>query len=235
MRHESFPPDRAAYFAQGSSWSDDIIGDLKASRQRAYMAAAAAILVAMLEAAALLALAPLKTAVPYAFTVDRQTGYIEIAQPLKPGALAQDEAVVKAFLAQYVLARETFDRTDLQASYDEVAAWTSGAARDQYLAAMRRDNPQSPLNLYDSDTVLKVTIKTIALLGHDRAMMRFDTQRLADGRHQPERRSYSAIIAFRIAGQAMRNQDRFENPLGFQVTQYRRDAEFAGQISAEVP
>jgi len=234
MKHETFPPDRATYFAQSATWSEDILGGLRASRRRAYIVAAAAGLVALLEAGALMALMPLKTTVPYAITVDRQTGYVETAQTLKPGALAQDEAVVKAFLAQYILARESFDATDLQAEYNKVAAWTTGSAREQYLAGMRRANPQSPVNLYGSGTVVKITIKGITLLGKDSALVRFDAQRLGEVRSPCERQPYTAAIAFRFTGQAMRNEDRFQNPMGFQVVQYRRDAEFA-ELRASAP
>jgi len=235
MKHETFPLDRTAYFAQSATWSEDMLGGLRASRRRAYFVAGAAVLVALLEAGALIALAPLKTTVPYTITVDRQTGYVETAQTLRPGALAQDEAVMKAFLAQYVLARESFDATDLQAEYNKVAAWTIGSAREQYLAFMQRSNPQSPVNLYASGTVLKVTIKSISLLGKGSALVRFDAQRLEDAHSAVERGPYTAAIAFRFTGQAMRNEDRFQNPLGFQVTQYRRDAEFAEQLRASVP
>jgi len=234
MKHETFPPDRATYFAQSATWSEDILGGLRASRRRAYMVAAAAGLVALLEAGALMALMPLKTTVPYTITVDRQTGYVETAQTLKPGALAQDEAVVKAFLAQYILARESFDATDLQAEYNKVAAWTTGSAREQYLAGMRRANPQSPVNLYGSGTVVRITIKGITLLGKDSALVRFDAQRLGEVRSPFERQPYTAAIAFRFTGQAMRNEDRFQNPMGFQVVQYRRDAEFAA-LRASAP
>lgn len=226
MKHETFPPDRTTYFAQSATWSEDILGGLRASRRRAYIVAGAALLVAMLEAGALMALSPLKMAVPYSITVDRQTGYVETAQPLKPGALAQDEAVVKAFLAQYVLARETFDVTDLQAEYNKIAAWTSGPAREQYIAHMQRSNPQSPLNLNGSGSMVKITIKSISLLGKGSALVRFDAQQSGEGRPSQERQPYSAAIAFRFTGQPMRNEDRFQNPLGFQVIQYRRDAEF---------
>jgi type IV secretion system protein VirB8 len=226
MKHETFPPDRTTYFAQSATWSEDILGGLRASRRRAYIVAGAALLVAMLEAGALMALSPLKTTVPYSITVDRQTGYVETAQPLKPGALAQDEAVVKAFLAQYVLARETFDVTDLQAEYNKIAAWTSGPAREQYIALMQRSNPQSPLNLNGSGSMVKITIKSISLLGKGSALVRFDAQQSGEGRPSQAREPYSAAIAFRFIGQPMRNDDRFQNPLGFQVIQYRRDAEF---------
>jgi type IV secretion system protein VirB8 len=225
------PPlaDRKAYYAQGESWANDVQGSLTASRRLAWIVAGAAVVIAVLEAIALAALAPLKTVVPYTITVDRQTGYIQMAQPLKPGVLSQDTAITQAFLAQYVLARETFDVTDLQAKYREVAAWTTGPARDVYVKTMQRSNPQSPVNLNDPTTVVRITIRSVSMLSSTSALVRFDAERGVVG-GPAERRPYAAVVGFRYAGQPMRAEDRFLNPLGFQVTAYRRDAETAGPV-----
>ncbi len=217
--------DRAAYYAQGETWAQDVQGSLRASRRRAFIVAGAACLIAILEAFALVALAPLKTVVPYTITVDRQTGYIETAQGIRPGALSQDVAVVQAFLAQYVLAREIYDVTDLQANYRKVSAWSNGAARDQYVKYMQRANPQSPVNVNDPATVVKITVKSISLLSRTSALVRFDAERNRGGTNAVERLPYTAVIGFQFTGEPMRNEDRFLNPLGFQVTAYRRDAE----------
>jgi type IV secretion system protein VirB8 len=225
MKNFKPPSDRTAYYAQSESWAQDMLGTLRDSRRRAFMVAGVAVLVAVLEAIALVALAPLKTVVPYTITVDRQTGAIEEAQGIRPGALSQDVAVVQAFLAQYVLARETFDATDLQANYQKVAAWTDGAARDAYIAQMQRSNPQSPVNLNDASTVVKITVKSISLLSKTSALVRFDAERSNGATAPADRRAYAAVIAFRFTGEPMRSDDRFLNPLGFQVTAYRRDAE----------
>jgi type IV secretion system protein VirB8 len=225
------PPtaDRQAYYAQGETWARDVQGAQAGSRRLAWTVAGAAVVVAVLEAIALAALAPLKTVVPYTITVDRQTGYIETAQALRPGTLSQDMAVTQAFLAQYVLARETFDVTDLQAKYRETAAWTTNPARDQYVKLMQRSNPQSPVNLNDPTTVVKVTIKSVSVLSKTSALVRFDAERSTAG-GPATRQPYAAVIGFRYAGQPMRAEDRFLNPLGFQVAAYRRDAETASPV-----
>lgn len=229
MKLEKFPPlDREAYYAQGQSWAGDVKKSLRQSRRYAWIAAGVCAAIAMLEAVALALLIPLKAVVPYAITVDRQTGYVETIQPLKAGGLAQDEAVTNAFLAQYVLARETYDLTDLQGNYQKVASWTSGPARAQYIASMQRSNPQSPLNLNAPGTVVKTVVKSISLLSRSSALVRFDAERQGQG---AQRQPYSAVIGFRYTGAPMRMEDRFLNPLGFEVTSYRRDAETTGPVA----
>ena len=231
MKNDKPPSDRTGYYTQGESWAQDVQDGLRQSRRRAFMVAGAATLVAVLEAIALVALAPLKTVVPYTITVDRQTGAIETAQGIRPGALSEDVAVVQAFLAQYVLARETFDVTDLQENYQKVAAWTGGAARDAYIGQMQRANPQSPVNLNDASTLVKITVKSASLLSRTSALVRFDAERSSGGNARADRRSYAAVIGFRFTGEPARSDDRFLNPLGFQVISYRRDAESPEQAS----
>ena len=56
-------------------------------------------------------------------------------------------------------------------------------------------------------------------------MVRFVTTTInPDGRSQP-RQHWVAIVDYRFVGAAMSEADRYINPLGFQVTAYRRDAE----------
>ncbi|MDH4386795.1 MAG: VirB8/TrbF family protein [Caulobacter sp.] len=231
------PPvaDRDTYYAESGSWSQDVHGALRASRKLAWIVAGAAGLVAVLEAAALASLIPLKTVVPYTITVDRQTGYIETAQALKPGAMSQDGAITQAFLAQYVLARETFDASDLQPNYRKVTQWTLGPARDDYIRSMALSNPQSPGVLYPPTTVVQTTIKSISVLSSSTALVRFETERRDGGAGAGERRPYAAVISYRYSGAPMRMEDRFLNPLGFQVTAYRRDAETIGVIPSVRP
>ncbi|HEX2560193.1 virB8 family protein [Phenylobacterium sp.] len=233
MKPEKPPAaDRQAYYADAASWSRDVQGSLRTSRRVAWIVAGVAGAIALLEGAALAALTPLKSVVPYAITVDRQTGYVETAKALEPGTLSQNAAVTQAFLAQYVLSREGYDTTDLQAAYGRVAQWSVGDAKTQYLAAMAPSNPQSPVKLLGTDTVLHPTVKSISMLSPTSALVRFDVERRTYGATLGERHSYAAVIGFRYTGEPMRMEDRFLNPLGFQVTSYRRDSETIGATVA---
>ena len=226
------PPvaDRKSYYAEAASWSQDVHGALRQSRRVAWIIAGVAVAVALLEAIALATLAPLKTVIPYTITVDRQTGYVETIQGLKPGPLTQDAAVTQSMLARYVLARETFDATDLQTNYRMVTGWSQGAARAQYIQQVSGNNPQSPARTLPPTTVVQTTIKSISLLSPTSALVRFETERRDGGAPAGDRRAWAAVIGFKFTGAPMRMEDRLINPLGFQVTSYRRDAESAGPL-----
>ena len=217
---------KTRYYKEGETWAADINGSLRASRRVAWTAATIALVIAGLEAFALAALAPLKTVVPYTITVDRQTGYVQTVEGLKlGGALSQDQAVTQSFLVQYVLARETFDATDLRDDYRKVMLWSAGDARAQYLHLMQRTTPDSPLNAYSPTTMVSVTIKSVSLLSPTTALVRFDTTRHEAGSTPAPSQPWAAVLAFRYSNAPMDMGDRFINPLGFQVTRYRRDAE----------
>ena len=227
------PEGRRAVYQQAASWSADVHESLRASRRLAWIVAAAAGAIAVLLALAIVIMLPLKTVVPYTITVDRQTGFVEQARGLDTGNLTQEAAVTQASLVQYVIARETFDATDLRENYRKVMLWSGEQARQSYQRDMQRSTPNSPLNLYSAATVLAVTVKSVSTLSPTTALVRFDTTRRDPGATSGQQQSYTAVIAFRYTGAPMTMGDRFLNPLGFQVTRYRRDADTP--VAATVP
>jgi len=216
---------RDNYYRGGESWASDVDGAMRLSRRIAWWIAGAATVVSVLEALALMFLAPLKTVTPYTILVDRQTGYVETVRGLQPGPMTQSAAVTQSFLVQYVIARETFDATDLSDNYRKVSLWSAGDARGAYQRDMRKANPSSPLNLYPATTMVTTTIKSVSVLSPTSALVRFDTVRHDNGAPSGEQRAWAAVIGFRYTGAPMTMGDRFLSPLGFQVTSYRRDSE----------
>jgi type IV secretion system protein VirB8 len=230
------PASRRPQYEGAASWAADIHGSLRASRRTAWIVAGVALTIAALEALAIVALTPLKTVVPYTLLVDRQTGYVETIRGLRPGPLSQQSAVTQSFLVQYVIARETFDATDLRENYHKVMLWTSGAAREEYQHYMARSDPNSPLNLYTPSTILATTIKSVDLLSPTTALVRFATEiRQGVTAAAGDQRDWTAVVSFRYTGAPMTMGDRFLNPLGFQVTRYRRDADSPATAAAPMP
>ena len=214
-----------AYYAEAESWAKDRQEALRESRRTAWIVAAAALAVAVLEGLALLVLTPLKTVVPYTLLVDRNTGFVQALEPLDPARVSADTALTQSFLVQYVIARESFDIDTLQADYRKVALWSAEAARSAYIADTQVSSPQSPLALYPRSTVVETRVKSVSPVGRNVAMVRFDTvRRDAGGRIEPPR-AWVAVIRYRYSGEPLKLEDRLVNPLGFQVLRYRRDAE----------
>ncbi|MBA3525702.1 MAG: VirB8/TrbF family protein [Pseudomonadota bacterium] len=217
--------ERDAYFASARTWAD---GQLKATARQtriAWRVAAAAGLVALLLALTLLLLVPLKSVEPYVLTVDRQTGAVEAATSLEGGSLTQNEAVIQAQLAGYVIARETFDSTDLAQQYRRVQVMSSPPVRSAYVAQMAASNPASPLNALNRGDTVSIDIRSVSLIADGAALVRYTATRVAEGAGTGQSTNYVAAISFGFNGRPLRQADRYDNPLGFQVTRYRTDAD----------
>ena len=106
-----------------------------------------------------------------------------------------------------------------------VALAGAETARADYLGYMQVSNPQSPFVIYPRSTVIETRVKSVSPVGRNAALVRFDTvRRDAAGVPQPPQ-AWVAVIRYRYTGEPMKLEDRFVNPLGFQVLRYRRDAE----------
>ncbi|GLK45530.1 MULTISPECIES: virB8 family protein [Novosphingobium] len=226
------------YYEQAGSWAADRQRGLSASRRIAWIVAGAATTVAVLEAIALIALLPLKTVVPYTLLVDRQTGNVQALKPLGQQNVTPDDALVRSFLAQYVIARESFDINSLKDDYRKVAIWSAEEARERYLAAMQATNPASPLASLPRQALVETEVRSISSLNADTALVRFVTWRTDPGGQRQQEQTWAAVIKYRFSTARMSEADRLQNPLGFQVTRYRRNAEMVVpqvQPSASAP
>jgi type IV secretion system protein VirB8 len=214
-----------AYYREAGSWAEDRQTTLRASRRTAWIVAAIATAVALMLAVALLILMPLKTVEPYTLLVDKQTGFVQALKPLDPQQVNGNTALTQSFLVQYVIARESFDISAVQANYRKVSLWSQGDARTAYVAGVQASNPDSPLARLPRTTVIETRVKSVSPLGQNAALVRFDTiRRDAGGRTEPPR-AWVSVIRYRYAGEPMSLEDRFVNPLGFEVTRYQRNAE----------
>jgi type IV secretion system protein VirB8 len=214
-----------AYYEGARSWTKDHSDDLRGSRRIAWIVALVAVAAVTIQALVILWLLPLKTVIPYTLLVDRQTGYVQALDPLDAKSISPDRALTQSFLVQYVLAREGFDRSTIQQAYRKALLWSAEGARNDYAALMPVTNPQSPLSRMPQGSIIDAQVRSVTALGERSVLVRFDTiQRDRGGAAQPAQ-PWVAVIDFRFSTAPLSAEDRFINPLGFQVTRYRRSAE----------
>ena len=217
--------DLNEYYCAAASWGEDRERELTASRKISWIVAGVATAVALIEAIALIVLLPLKTVVPYTLLVDKQTGYVEQLKPVENRTIDPDAALIRSFLVQYVIERESFDIDSLSDSYRKVALWSAGDARTRYINGMQATNPESPLATLPRTALVDTRILSVSSLEGDTAMVRFTTQRRDGGASGSVAENWIAVIRYLFSGAAMTAEDRMTNPLGFQVVRYRRNAE----------
>jgi type IV secretion system protein VirB8 len=229
------PETKETYFSQADNWAQDRQQAQRASQRIAWIVASVAVVIAVLEAIALSVLTPLKTVVPYTLMVDRQTGYVQALNPLEPNRIAPDAALTQSFLVQYVIAREGFDFATVQNDYRKVALWSADSASSDYLTAMQVSNPDSPLVRLPRSAVVETRVRSVSALGARSSLVRFETIRRDRGGAQLPPQGWVAIITYRYSDKPMSTEDRYLNPLGFQVLRYRRSAETPPIANNEPP
>jgi type IV secretion system protein VirB8 len=219
------PKTKASYFKEAESWASDRQQAQRKSHRVAWIIASVAVVVAVLEAVALTVLMPLKTVVPYTLMVDRQTGFVQSLNPIEPSRIAPDAALTQSFLVQYVIARESFDFATVQNDYHKVALWSADSASRDYIGTMQVSNPDSPLLRLPRGAVVETQVRSVSALGNRSALVRFETIRRDRAGLQLPPQGWVAMITYRFSDKPMSTEDRFLNPLGFQVLRYRRSAE----------
>lgn len=222
------------YYAQAGSWADERTRSIYASRKTAWIVALVASVIALLLALAIAFMLPLKTVVPHTLLVDRQTGFVQALDPTQPQKIGADEALTRSFLAQYVIAREGFDIATVQGQFKKVALWSSGNAKNRYVTMMQAGNPDSPLNRFPRSTVIDVEIRSVSQLSEGSALVRFASTRRDPGAAPQLPENWVAVIRYRYSSAPMSADDRLVNPLGFEVTSYRKDAESLPASAPEV-
>jgi type IV secretion system protein VirB8 len=218
----------------GDSWATSVTDQLERSRRTAWIVASVSAAVALLLAIALVMLLPLKTVEPYTLLVDRQTGNVEALAPLDRQEITPDDSLTRSFLVQYVIARESFDIDSLDSDYRKVALWSDGEARERYLRLMDAGNPESPLASLPRRAVVRVEVRSVSSLSADSSLVRFTTVRTDQGGQPQPPQYWAAIVSHHYSGAEMIEEDRLLNPLGFQVTRYRRDAETLPEVMQSV-
>ena len=213
------------YYRAAGDWSSDQRQAMATSRKVAWIVAIVATVIALVEAIALMLLTPLKTSVPYTLLVDRHTGYVQALDPIKTDKISPDKALTQSLIVQYVLARENFDFATIRDSYRKVWQWSAERARTDYTTAMQVNNPSSPLVTMPRGTTFETQIRSISPMANGTMLVRFERMRRDRTGRLQERRSWVAVLTYRFSDKSLSVDARFVNPLGFEVTEYRRSPE----------
>lgn len=218
------------------SWSASVTEGLERSRRTAWIIAGVASAVALLAMIALVILLPLKTVEPYTLLVDRHTGHVEALAPLDEDMVAPTTALTRSLLAQYVIARESFERTSLQRDYRKTMLWSAGDERRRYGAMINSSDAGNPLGQLPPGASIRTEIASVSPLSDGSSLVRYFTILTDRSGREAEPEHWAAVINYTFSDARMSEDDRLLNPLGFQVTYYRRDREtLAANAERQLP
>ena len=206
-------------------FADEIVFSARRRARYAMVFGGLGLGIAVLALGALILALPLKETEVHVLLVDEETGLTERLAIVQQAPLTTERAIAEASLVAYVTDRETFDRIGAEDRVNHVLARSAGQARTDWIQLWSSDSPNYPLNHYDKDDRILVKIRAISFLDTKTAQVRF-IKRLITKQGQERAAGFVATIAFQFAPRQERKIEAvWQNPLGFQVTHYRVDAE----------
>ncbi|WFS03361.1 virB8 family protein [Rhizobium tumorigenes] len=213
-----------SYYQSGDIWEQEIVKRAKRSRSLAWFVTMIFAGTTILSLLALVMLVPLKTFEPYIVEVDKNTGYLEVKSGLtRPTNLTEQQAITQANIVRYIRAREGYDPYAIEQNFGIAALLSTGKAasdlQDLYSAA----NVKNPARTYGKSKRITTEIASVTLPNSSTGIVRFATNETSDSETIP--RHWIAVVRYRYTDTPATNEWRFENPLGFQVYDYRRDQE----------
>jgi type IV secretion system protein VirB8 len=213
-----------SYYQHGEIWEQEIIKRAKRSSRIAWFFALVFAGIAVLSLLAVVLMLPLKSFEPYVVTVDSTTGYIEVKSGLtRPANLTEQQAVTQANVVRYIRNREGYDPFAIEERFGIAALLSTDEAAHELQELFSAANPQNPAKIYGKLKRVLVDVKSVTFPNASTAIVRFSTNEKSDT--ESIVRHWISVVRFRYTDTPLRNEWRFENPLGFQVYSYRRDQE----------
>lgn len=217
------------------------------SERRAWWVAFSALGMSLILAGGYFYLLPLKQKVPYLVMADAYTGTSTVArltEDLTHRRISTSEAINRSNVAHFVMARESYDLALLNlGDWTTVQTMASPGVKADYMRFYSPMNPYNPYKAYGKDKAIRVKLLSIVLIGGSAgrtptgATVRFQrslydkqsgTTQLLDSKIATMEFTYKANLE-------MDDRNRIENPLGFWVTSYRVDNDYATPAPAEIP
>lgn len=217
----------------------------KRSERRAWLVAICAIVMALILAGGYFYMLPLKEKVPYIVMADAYTGTSTVArltEDMSNRRISSSEAINRSNVAHFVMARESYDLAMLNLhDWATVQTMSAPDIKAAYANLYSSMNPDSLYKTYGKDKAIRVKLLSIVLVGGGPgvtpkgATVRF--QRSLYDKQSGVTRPMDdkiATIAFTYkTNLEMDDQNRIENPLGFWVTDYRVDNDYASSAPDE--
>lgn len=234
MSQSEMPAPTLADDTGARKWEYFAHAALEVERNRWFVAAIVAGVLAAAALAAVAMLLPLQKLVPLAVTVNSRTGLItSVEYGRNARELTQKEAIQRSDVAKYVVARETYDPLDLATNAKLVLVMSDGAVLRQYEDERSPYNDASPMKRYGTKVRRRVEVSTVLPLpgSENTYQVRFVAVEEATGTQSTEK-AYVATVRFRYSERPLSNEDRILNPLNFRAIAYRTDREIGVSTSS---
>ncbi|MBW8775925.1 MAG: conjugative transfer protein [Stenotrophomonas sp.] len=225
--------------AKAVSYEITVADMARRSERRAWWVATGSLLMSLALAGGYYFMLPLKEKVPFLVMADAYTGTATVARlsgTFQGETITTNEAINRSNVAQYVLARESYDSAVMGLrDWELVFVMSTDPVAQSMRVRYAGNNPQNPFVMYGRERAIRVKILSITPLGAEPngsfrgASVRIQRS-LLDKRTGVATYLDNQLVTMRFGynqNLALSEQDRILNPLAFQVTEYRVDNDYS--------
>lgn len=166
---------------------------------------------------------PLKGVEPFLIQVDSKSGITQMVNPLTVKEITGLESINSFFIVQYIRAREGYNVRDIANNYATVRVMSDF---EKVYPAFKREanpgNPQSVAARMGGAGSRSVKFKSISYIKPNQAQVRLLIEETAANGGTLQYHKIASVV-FEYVKLDLTNEERYINPLGFRVTEYRVD------------
>ncbi len=177
-------------------------------------------------------LAPLKSVEPFVIQIDRKSGMTQVVNPVRARELTANEAVNQYFIVQYCRAHESY-YIDSDRDYHNgnlVRVLSVPSVYSAYRQTASASNPDSAAARLGASGERQIHVESIKYFDHkkmpngDDVMKYLIKAEIVETKNDQVRKMQKIIfIEFKYAELELTTEDRYLNPIGFQVVSYSID------------
>lgn len=209
---------------QTSSWYKDRYQNALVQKRLLSVVALVSLSCTLASVLVILNLIPQKTIEPYVIQVDQRSGVTQYVNPVRAPELTANEAVKNYFIVNYIRARESYSATDIFKQYEIVRTMSEPSkVYAAFQAQANANNSESNVARLGNAGVRQVRIKSISYLEPQVAQVRILIEERSAGLAVTAQYHKILTLKFEFAQMSLNTEERYINPLGFRVTDYRID------------
>ncbi|MDR2527348.1 MAG: type IV secretion system protein [Rickettsiales bacterium] len=166
-----------------------------------------------------------KSLVPYVIELEEKTGVPTVVEQLNQSQFTADATLKRYFVFSFVKSVEGYNPGTFKDDYRKVRLFTTPNVFRQVSKAINPKNEKSPALLIGNRGMIEVALKSISFVNAQKATVRFRLKNVGQVVGFINNRDMIADVEFVFADLKLSAEDRYVNPLGFQVTRYVVDQE----------
>jgi type IV secretion system protein VirB8 len=208
----------------GLSWEVDIVSNLRQAQRRDRMFMVALLVLAFVQAGAIVSMLPLRKVVPYVVMVDKLTGE---ARPVNTATEVVSAGTLneKSWIQEFVIARERYSYRILQRDYDQVKRMAGPQVWAAYDKQFEGENALD--KKYAENVEILPTIMSITLSDGGLATVRYELKtRDVRSTSGPSLTRRVATLRYKFEPRVgVSEAEAILNPLGMSIVGYQSDPE----------